>query len=111
MNADERRSKDLEFSYEPYPKDVIAIEGVKYAGDFFRNFSSLVPVGEVLQIVARKDGTVVVRRLGTAVAGASLDRLWELSDQFPRDSFRFWLVHSFYNLAKDIFCLLKIRRL
>jgi hypothetical protein len=36
--------------------------------------------------------------------------LYEFSDQFPRDSFRFWLTHVFYNLVKDLCYLLKVRQ-
>jgi len=39
-----------------------------------------------------------------------LQQLWNFSDGFPKDSFRFWLSHVFYNLAKDLCYLVKVRR-
>jgi hypothetical protein len=35
---------------------------------------------------------------------------YSLSDQFSRDSFRFWLTHVLYNFVKDACYLLKIRK-
>lgn len=39
-----------------------------------------------------------------------ISRLYKFSDGFPKDSFRFWITHVFYNLAKDIYYLFKVRR-
>jgi len=48
----------LKFSYDE-PNDVIIIEGTKYAGDFFRSFSSL-PMGSWLKIESRDGDTVTL---------------------------------------------------
>lgn len=36
--------------------------------------------------------------------------LYRFSDKYPRDSFGFWITHVFYNLSKDVYYLLCVRR-
>lgn len=36
--------------------------------------------------------------------------LWNFSDQFPKDSFRFWVTHVLYNCMKDIYYLFQVRK-
>lgn len=45
--------------------DSITIEGTKYAGSLFRElgFNFLKNIGDVLQIVEKKDGTVTLHRI------------------------------------------------
>jgi hypothetical protein len=41
---------------------------------------------------------------------SALEFLWNFSDSFPRDSFRFWFTHVVYNFAKDAYYLFRVRR-
>ena len=45
-------------------KRILAINGINYAYELFESFGEGgLPVGAILQILARKDGVIVVRRL------------------------------------------------
>lgn len=39
-----------------------------------------------------------------------ISKLYRFSDKYPRDSFRFWFSHVFYNLSKDVYYLFRVRR-
>jgi len=52
----------LRFAYDGFT-DTLTIEGVKYAGAYFRHLA-FQPVGAVLQIIERKEGKLVLRDLG-----------------------------------------------
>lgn len=51
----------LSFEYDPHI-DLATIEGVRYAGGFFRGLAIL-PVGTVVRIDKREDGVITVTRL------------------------------------------------
>jgi hypothetical protein len=39
-----------------------------------------------------------------------VDKLYKWSDQFPRDTFRYWLSHCLYNFVKDIYQLRNVSK-
>lgn len=60
----EEKLKPLEFSYNP-DSDVLQIEGILYAGEFFRSWSRHgLPVDSVFKIVSRDEkwGTLTINR-------------------------------------------------
>lgn len=53
----------LDVSYDPW-QDVLTVEGVRYSGTLFREFASLLPIGQPFKIDERReDGLLVVTRL------------------------------------------------
>jgi hypothetical protein len=59
-----KEGESLEFSYQPAPEDVLTVEGVKFSGQFFRDFLRDVPLDTPFKIVERRaDGVVCVEKL------------------------------------------------
>lgn len=56
----ESKKKYRQFEYDPY-QDVFTIEGVKYTGIIFDNFTSLLPLGVPFVIEKRGDGYITIR--------------------------------------------------
>lgn len=52
----------LQWEYH-HDLDYIEIEGIRYAGDFFRSFGQDMPLGQLFTLVERKDGQVIVKRV------------------------------------------------
>ena len=55
-------SGPLQLDYDR-ERDIVVIEGVRYAGDFFRQLADGLPVGMPFVIVSRKDGVLAVQEL------------------------------------------------
>lgn len=47
----------LQLRYNP-SQDIVEIEGIKYQGDFFRQFGHAMPLNTPMKIVAREDGVM-----------------------------------------------------
>ncbi len=62
---------DLSIAYDAR-NDIVTIEGVKYSGVLFREFSaSGLPVGVPFEITKRVDGVVTIRRIAHDNTGMS----------------------------------------
>lgn len=46
--------------------DVVEIEGIKYAGDVFRQLGMLMPEGQLFRLVQREHGTLYIERIDAA---------------------------------------------
>ena len=55
--------KALNFSYDEN-LDVVTIEGIRYGGNVFRQFGSLMPAGMLFRLDKRKDGVICVTTIG-----------------------------------------------
>ncbi len=59
MMREETNKEPLNFDYDS-ERDVLTIEGVKYAGEYFRFLGHSPAPGVIFKIVERKDGVISV---------------------------------------------------
>lgn len=60
---EEKKMAELSFSYDAN-KDLVTVEGMKYSGDFFRNYAreNYLPTGILFTITKRGDGVVWIKQ-------------------------------------------------
>ena len=69
----------LNFEYN-HSTDVMTIETIAYAGQFFRMLGGQMPLGPLFQIIAREDGTLTVKNHRNF-----LPANWQPIETAPRD--------------------------
>lgn len=52
----------LDFEYDER-SDTLKIEGIRYAGDVFREFGKYLAIGEVFVLLKREDGELTIRKV------------------------------------------------
>lgn len=62
------KNAPLEFSYSGVATDILTIEGIKYAGEMFRQLGGMLPIHSMFELVAREDGVLTVRALQQVAA-------------------------------------------
>lgn len=63
-------SDSLQISYDP-KSDILTIDGIKYAGDLFRNMALSHWVGHVFKIISNDSGVLTLERLPQHETGES----------------------------------------